>query len=66
MSHGIAHLDCQKRALEKQRGRDEDQMRLDDGSVTPSRLRRENSAFSALPLHRYKMVAIGEKVVAHS
>ncbi len=66
MSYRVAHLDLQKRALEKQESRDRDQARLDNGSVSPSQLRRENSAFAALPLHRYKMVAIGGKALAHS
>lgn len=66
MSYRVAHLDSNKRALEKQESRDRDQVRLDDGSVSPSQLRRENSAFAALPLHRYKMVAIGGKALTRS
>ncbi len=66
MSYRVAHLDSRKRALEKQESRDRDQARLNNGSVSPSQLRRENSAFAALPLHRYKMVAIGGKALAHS
>jgi len=66
MSYRVSHLDSRKRALEKQESRDRDQARLNAGSVRPSELRRENSVFSALPLHRYKMVAIGGKALAHS
>jgi hypothetical protein len=66
MSYRIAHLDSRKRALEKQESRDRDAARLKNGSISPSELRRENSLFSALPLHRYKMVAIGGKALAHS
>lgn len=66
MSYKVAHLDPRKRALEKQESRERDQARLNKGSVSASELRRENSAFAALPLHRYKMVAIGGKSLAHS
>lgn len=66
MSYKVAHLDSRKRALEKQESRDRDAARLKSGSVSASELRRENSIFSALPLHRYKMVAIGGKALAHS
>lgn len=66
MKYRVSHLDSRKRALEKQESRDRDQARLNAGSVRPSELRRENSVFSALPLHRYKMVAIGGKALAHS
>ncbi len=53
MSYKVAHLDSRKRALEKQESRDRDAARLKSGSVSASELRRENSIFSALPLHRY-------------
>ncbi|MBX5041143.1 hypothetical protein [Rhizobium lentis] len=66
MSYRVAHLDSRKRALEKQESRERDQVRLDNGSVSPAQLRRENSAFAELPLHRYKMVAIGGKALARS
>ncbi|MEI2302116.1 hypothetical protein [Ensifer sp. MJa1] len=66
MSYRVAHLDSRKRALEKKESRERDQARLNNGSVSPSQLRRENSAFAALPLHRYKMVAIGGKALANS
>jgi hypothetical protein len=66
MSYRVANLDSRKRALEKQKSRDRDQARLNNGSVSPAELRRENSMFAALPLHRYKMVAIGGKALAHS
>lgn len=61
MSYSVGHLDPRKRALEKQESRDRDQARLADGSVSHSQLRRENSFFASLPLHRFKIVAIGGK-----
>lgn len=66
MTHSVGHLDSRKRALEKQESRDRDRARLDDLSVDPSQLRRENSFFASLPLHRFKIVAIGGKPLARS
>jgi hypothetical protein len=66
MNYQIAHLDSRKRLLEKQESRDRDAARLASGAVSALDLRRENGFFSALPLHRFKMVAIGGKAIAHS
>jgi hypothetical protein len=65
MSYVVAPLDPRKRALEKQESRDRDAARLREGSVNRAELRRENSFFSALPLNRYQMVAIGGKSIVH-
>jgi hypothetical protein len=64
MSYQVAYLDNRNRVLEKQESRDRDAARLASGAVSAVDLRRENSFFSALPLHRFKMVAIGGKVIA--
>lgn len=66
MNFRVGQLDPNKRALEKQESRDSDRFRLQNGFVTPAQLRRENAALSALPLHRYKMVAIGGKILTRS
>ncbi|NTF23587.1 hypothetical protein G6L37_35020 [Agrobacterium rubi] len=61
MSYKIDVLNSNERAREKQKSRDRDQFRLDNGQVSGKELRRENSVFSSLPLHRFRMMAIGGK-----
>lgn len=51
------------RALEKQESSDRDAARLAGGSVSAVDLRHDNGFFSALPLHLFKMVAIGGKAI---
>lgn len=66
MSFKVSHFDPYERALEKQASRDRDAARLRQGDVSRQELRRENSYFAALPLDRYKMVAIGGKSIARA
>lgn len=55
----IRQLDSEKRAREKQASRDLDRKRLERGEISPEELNRENGFFSALPLHRFRITAIG-------
>lgn len=64
MGYKVGILDPEKRAREKQARRDRDQQRLDEGSISPDELQRKNSAFAALPLHEFKIVAIGGKRIS--
>lgn len=65
MSHRIGRLDQTQRAHEKQVSRDRDAARLASGEVDDLQLRRENGFFSALPLNRFQVVAIGDVPVRH-
>ena len=49
---------------EGRRSRDEDLRRLAAGEVTPAQLTTENCIFSVLPLHTFRITAIGGKPVA--
>ena len=51
------------RAEQKQLSRDRDVMLLQSGQITEAELKRRNSFFGALPIKRFKMVAIGRKPV---
>lgn len=51
------------RAQQKQLSRDQDAQLLQSGQITEAELKRRNSFFSALPVKRYKMVAIGGRPV---
>jgi hypothetical protein len=55
----IRQLDSAKRAREKQASRDQDRVRLERGDISPEALNRENGFFSALPLHKFRIAAIG-------
>lgn len=65
MAYRVGHLDSQKLAREKEASRAVDAARLASGEVDPLRLRKENGFFSALPLNRFKVVAIGNVPVRH-
>lgn len=51
------------RAQQKQLSRDRDAMLLQSGQITEAELKRRNSFFGALPIKRFKIVAIGRKPV---
>lgn len=51
------------RAEQKQLSRDRDVMLLQSGQITEAELKRRNSFFGALPIKRFKIVAIGRKPV---
>lgn len=44
--------------------RDDDLRRLAAGEVTPAQLERENCIFTVLPLHTFRITAIGGKPIA--
>ena len=54
-------LDDSPRAKQKQLSRARDEMRLKSGEVSLDQLKRDNSFFNAVPIKRFKMVAIGSK-----
>lgn len=54
------------RARQKELSRARDAARLAAGEVSPDQLKRENHFFSALPIKRYKMVAVGGKPLRRS
>lgn len=51
------------RGQRKQLSRDRDAMLLQSGQVSREEMKHQNSFFSALPLQRFKIVAIGGKPV---
>lgn len=65
MSYRIGHLDSQNLAREKEASRVVDAARLASGEVDPLQMRKENGFFSALPLKRFQVVAIGNVPVRH-
>ncbi len=50
-----------ERAKQKELSRMRDAARLEAGEVTQDQLHRENRFFSAVPIKRFKIVAIGGK-----
>lgn len=63
MSKDAADPDRLSRGQQKQLSRDRDAMLLQSGRVSADEMRQRNSFFSALPLKRYKVSAIGGKPV---
>ena len=57
----VAYGDLRSRVKEKQVSRAKDAARLQSKSIGRAELREANGFFSALPLNRYKIVAIGGK-----
>lgn len=58
-------LDSAALSAEKQASRDNDAARLADGSVSVEDLKAENGFFSALPVHRFIVAAVGDEPVHH-
>ena len=58
-------LDSAQLAREKQASRDRDAARLDAGSISLQDLKVENTFFSALPLARFRIAAVGNQPVHH-
>lgn len=63
MSNDPPDSDRMSRAQQKQLSRDRDAMLLQSGQITEAELKRLNSFFGALPIKRFKIVAIGRKPV---
>ena len=63
MSNDPPDSDRLSRAKQKQLSRERDAMLLQSGQITEAELKRRNSFFGALPIKRYKIVAIGRKPV---
>lgn len=63
MSNDPPDSDRLSRAQQKQLSRDRDAMLLQSGQITEAELKRRNSFFGALPIKRFKIVAIGRKPV---
>jgi hypothetical protein len=61
MSYAVDILDPKKRAAEKQAARDADEKFLLAGKVSVAELARRNYFFSALPVERFRVVAIGKR-----
>jgi hypothetical protein len=59
-------LDDSARAKQKQLSRARDEMRLKSGEVSLDQLKHDNSFFNAVPIKRFKMVAIGNKPLKSS
>jgi hypothetical protein len=62
-SFDVVILDSEKRAREKQASREHDEFRLRSGMVSREDLHRENSFFSSLPIHKFRIVAIGGRPI---
>ena len=58
-------LDSSSHARGKQASRDADAARLDAGDVSLQDLKVENNFFSALPLGRFRIAAVGNQPVHH-
>ncbi|MHC1550953.1 hypothetical protein [Phyllobacterium sp. K27] len=63
MAMQIAYYNPQVRAREKQVMRDRDESRLQSNSASRVELKKNNSFFSALPLDRFRIVAVGGKAI---
>jgi hypothetical protein len=65
MPKSVEHLHRKpgERALEKQRQRDEDAARLRAGTVGAEALQAENNVFASLDLRRFRIDAIGTRVL---
>lgn len=57
-------LNSRERALAKQQSRDDDRVRLESGIISGADLRHENGLASRLPMHRYKISAIGGRSIS--
>jgi hypothetical protein len=66
MPYAIGVLDSGKRARDKQASRERDNARLSSGEVSQNELRQENGFFSSLPLHRFRIAAIGGRPLGHN
>lgn len=49
------------RATKKQRSRQRDEARLNSGELSPDELKQQNNFFSAVPVKRFTIMAIGNK-----
>lgn len=58
--------DQDERAKQKQLSRDRDAACLEGGEVSLDQLKHENDFFSAVPIKRFKIVAIGGKRLRRS
>lgn len=54
-------LDESQRAKQKRLSRARDEVHLKSGEVSLDQLKQENGFFSALPIKRFKIAAIGNK-----
>lgn len=54
-------LDDSARAKQKQLSRARDEVRLKSGKASLEQMKRDNGFFNAVPIKRFKMVAIGNK-----
>lgn len=63
MSKDAADSARLSRAQQKQLSRDDDAIRLQSGQVSADEMKQRNSFFSALPVKKYKVAAIGGKPV---
>ena len=54
-------LDDSQRAKQKRLSRARDELRLKSGEISLDQLKYDNSFFTALPIKRFKIVAIGNK-----
>ena len=61
MAIAIDVFDPEKRALAKQASRELDALRLDSGEVSRADLARTNGFFSSLPVHEFRIVAVGKR-----
>ena len=59
-------LDSESLAREKQASREADAARLGAGKVSVEALKQENGFFSALPLGRFRVAAVGQQPVHHA
>lgn len=51
------------RQVKKQKQRDEDLRRLESGEISKEELKKENGFFSSLPLNKFKIKFIGNKIL---
>ena len=63
MSYQLARRESWDRVREKQESRERDAAAIASGRIAKGDLRNANGFFSALPLSRFKVVAIGGKAV---
>jgi hypothetical protein len=60
-----ADFDSDAHAEEKQVSREEEDASLANGSISVENLKAQNGFFSALPLHRFVVAAVGDEPVHH-
>jgi len=62
-SYAVGVLDSEKRASQKQAGREQDRVRLQAGLIDRDELRRENGFYSSLPLRSFRIASVGGRPV---